>query len=142
MIEQISVFLENKKGRVRAMSETLANAGINLIALSIADTTNFGILRAIVSDTDKAVEILRGAGFTVNVTEVCALSVPDQPGGLAKVLRVLEEADMSIEYLYSFARKQDDNAFIIFRVEDLKKAHDALHAAGFSSLRSEDVYGK
>ena len=94
------------------------------------------------SDTDKAVEVLRAAGFTVNVTQVCGCSVPDEPGGLAGVLAVLEEQGMSVEYLYSFAHKKEDNAFIIFRAEDQPKAMQALQAAGFAVLTPENVYGR
>ena len=108
MIKQISVFVENKKGRLAKITEVLGNAGIDLIALSIADTTNFGIMRCIVNDPDKAVTVLKNSGFTASATEVIVVEVPDKTGGLASVLKILDEADISIEYLYS-------NSYIISR---------------------------
>lgn len=109
MVKQLSVFLENSKGRLASMTRALGDAGIDLLALSIADTTSFGILRAIVDDTDKAMAVLKEAGYTVNTTEVLAVLVPDSPGGLAGVLGLLNDAHVNVEYLYSFVRKAQGN---------------------------------
>ena len=116
-IKQISVFIENRHGRLTEFTKLLGKNDIDLIALSIADTTNFGILRAIVSDNDKALKISRDAGFTANLTEVLAVAVPDVPGGLDGVLQLLSDNDIFIEYLYSFVRRVGNDAIIIFRVD-------------------------
>src|SRR5690554_1516581 len=100
-VKQISVFLENKTGRLAAVTDTLAVNGINIRALSIADTSDFGILRLIVDQPDKAYEVLKTGEFTVSVTDVIGVEMPDQPGGLAKVLKELENAEINIEYLYA-----------------------------------------
>ena len=129
-IKQLSVFLENKKGRLASLASVMARNGIDLYALSIADTTNFGILRALTNDTDKAARILREEGFMVNTTEVIAAEVDDRPGGLAKVLDVLDAGGISVEYLYSFVRNPSDSALILFRVSDTEAAFKALTEAG------------
>ena len=95
-VKQISVFIENRKGRLADFTKVLGDAGVDLVALSVADTTDFGILRAIVTDTEKGVKVLRDAGYTVNITDVLAVAVPDVPGGLAKVVGVLSEKNISI----------------------------------------------
>ena len=139
MAKQISVFLENKAGRLAHLTRVLAENQIDLVALSIADTTDFGILRATVSDTDRAVAVLRDAAFTVNVTQVLALVVPDEPGGLAQVLARLHEGGVSVEYLYSFVRKPGDNALIVFRVAQVETALKVLEAAGIRMLSHEEI---
>jgi hypothetical protein len=126
MVKQISVFVENKKGRLARITETLAQSGIDLIALSIADTANFGIMRCIVSETDKAISLLKQNGFTASVTDVLVAEVEDKPGGLSSVLKLLDDAGISIEYLYSSVRTPNKNAVIIFRVEDIKTAAEVL----------------
>ncbi|HOV42587.1 MAG TPA: ACT domain-containing protein, partial [Syntrophothermus lipocalidus] len=118
MVKQISVFLENKAGRLASVTRVLGDAGINIRALSIADTSDFGVLRLIVNDPDKAYRILKEAGFTVSQTDVVAVSVPDRPGGLAEILEVMAEADINIEYLYAFIGTTARNALVIFKVED------------------------
>ena len=117
-----------------------AKAGVDLIALSIADTTNFGIMRCIVNDPDKAAGLLKQNGFTASTTEVMVVEVEDRPGGLASVLQVLDDADISVEYLYSFVRTPNENALILFRVEDIKAAVSALEKNGVKLLDAEDVY--
>ncbi len=138
-VKQVSIFLENTKGSLKQVTQLLRENGIDLIALSIADTRDFGILRTIVSDTDKAVEVVRDAGYAVKLTDVLAVAVPDRPGGLDDVLDLLDENDIAIEYLYSFVRTSGDHALIIFRVENLEAAYEALTKAGIKLLMQEQV---
>ena len=140
LIKQISVFVENKKGRLYHLTKTLADHGIDLKALSISDTAEFGILRCIVNDPQKALQIIKDAGFTASVTEVLGVEVEDEPGGLARLLDVLNESDVSVEYLYSFVGTRSDNALIIFHVEELDKALALLKESGFKILTEEVVY--
>ncbi len=140
MIKQISVFVENKKGRLARITEVLGQSGIDLIALSIADTTNFGIMRCIVNDPDKAVTVLKQNGFTASMTEVIVAEVTDKPGGLAGVLKALDEAGISVEYLYSFVRTPAQNALILFRVENIEGAAEALKGCNVRLLKEEDIY--
>ena len=140
MIKQLSVFIENKKGRLAKITGLLADAGIDLIALSIADTTNFGIMRGIVKDPDKAIKVLKEGGFTASLAEVFVVEVPDEPGGLSNVLKLLDEADVSIEYLYSFVHTPHENALILFRVEDIEGAVAKLKQNGVKLLTSQDIY--
>ena len=121
-VKQLSVFLENHKGSLAAVSNVLGTNGIDMLALSIADTDNFGICRMIVSNADEGVRILRSAGYTVRLTDVMVVCVPDRPSGLAEVLRLMEKEDISVEYLYSFVRNSGYEALIIFRVSDIDKA--------------------
>lgn len=139
-VKQISVFLENKSGRLAQVCRVLGEHNINIRALSIADTTDFGILRLIVNDPDMAYQVLKKAGFTVSSTEVIAVEVPDRPGGLADVLAVLKEADINIEYLYAFVQKASHAALVVFRVEQLDEAIARLQAAGVTVLGGERVY--
>ena len=138
-IKQISVFIENKKGRLANLTTALGDAGIDLIALSIADTTNYGILRCIVKKTEEALKLIRDAGFTANTTEVLAVEVADRPGGLDKVLKILLEDDISVEYLYSFTHSPEKSALIIFKVEDNAKAAEALEKHGIRTLMQADL---
>src|SRR5512141_2329094 len=121
-VEQISVFLENKAGRLAEVTRVLGEAGINIRALSLADTTDFGILRLIVDQYDKAREILKDKGFTVGKTEVVAVEVPDRPGGLGLVLQILATAGVNVEYMYAFVQHSGKNAVIIFRFDNLEQA--------------------
>lgn len=139
-IKQISVFVENKKGRLHSLTKTLADNDIDLKALSIADTSNFGILRCIVNDPVKALDIIKKANFTASVTEVLAVEVTDTPGGLAEVLEVLSDNDISVEYLYSFVGTRSENALIIFRVDEIQGAYTALKAKKLKLLSEEIVY--
>ena len=139
MVKQLSVFLENSKGRLASMTTALGEAGIDLLALSIADTTSFGILRAIVNDTDKAMTVLKQAGYTVNTTQVLAVLVPDHPGGLAGILTLLHDADVNVEYLYSFVRKTHGNALILFKVDQVEKAAELLNQAGIVMLDQPEI---
>jgi len=119
-IKQISVFLENKKGRLAEITKLIAKAGIDIRALSIADTAEFGILRLIVDDPDKAVQAIADGGFTVKSTDVLAIEIPDKPGSLAKVMEIFEETGVNIEYLYASLEKDCSTAVVIFKVEDIE----------------------
>lgn len=138
-VQQISVFIENRPGKLADFAELLSREKIDLVALSIADTTNFGILRCIVCDYERAAEVINQAGYTARITEVLAASVPDRPGGMAKAVRALTDADISIEYLYSFVRSAGNNALLIFRVEDLERAAAVLKENGISLITQEQV---
>ncbi len=137
-IKQISVFVENKSGRLGEITSILAKAGIDIRALSIADTTNFGILRLIVNRPDAAEEALRAAGLTVSLTNVIAIGIPDQPGGFAAA--ALTDRDVDIEYMYAFISRDKGRACVILRVPDNEKAVTALKDGGIEILREEDIY--
>jgi hypothetical protein len=140
LFRQISVFLENKKGKLAEVTGVLAENNIDMWAISIADTTNFGILRIIVDDPEKAVEVLKDAGYPVNTTEVLAVEVSDRPGGLHQVLNILSNEDISIEYLYSFVRRPEEMALILFKVDRLNDATDILKRAGINVITNDQVY--
>lgn len=122
MVKQMAVFIENRKGRILQLTKTLKENGIDLITLSIADTKDFGILRCMTRDNEKAEAVLKDAGFTVTSTELIGIEVPDSPGGLADVLEILDNQDINVEYLYSFAHTSTRNAVILFKVADEKLA--------------------
>ncbi|HHW71001.1 MAG TPA: ACT domain-containing protein [Clostridiales bacterium] len=140
LVQQISVFVENKKGRLVGVTEVLAKNNIDICAISIADTTNFGILRMIVDAPALAVEELKKDGYTVSTTEVIAVEIKDQPGGLNEVLKILRDHDISIEYLYSFVKRPAENALILFRVENTKKALDVLRESDVKIVSEADIY--
>ncbi|MEN6389071.1 MAG: ACT domain-containing protein [Syntrophomonas sp.] len=140
MARQISIFLENKTGRLLHVTRTLGEAGINIRALSIADTSDFGILRIIVNDPDKAYKILKEAGFTVSETEVVAVQVPDTPGSLADILEQMNEENLNIEYLYAFIGTNADNALVIFKVEDIARALEAFRKKGIKYIEESELY--
>ncbi len=139
-VKQISVFLENKSGRLAQVTRVLGQAGINIRALSIADTADFGILRLIVNDPAAAYRTLKEAGYTVAVTDVVAVEVRDEPGGLAEVLKPLEENGVNIEYLYAFVQKSGDAAIVVIRAEKVDEAVEALAKSGVRILKEEEIY--
>ncbi len=139
-VKQISLFLENKSGRLVKVMEILGQNNVNIRALSIADTTDFGILRLIVNAPEKALKVLKEAGFMVSCTDVIAVEVDDTPGGLARALKTLEGSDINIEYVYAFVEKSKDMALVVFRVEAVDEAIAILNANGINTLREEDVY--
>lgn len=139
-VKQISLFLENKSGRLSEVARVLGKHEINIRALSIADTTDFGILRLIVNDPDKASTVLKEAGFTVSETEIIAVEVPDKPGGLAGVLKILEEMKINIEYMYAFVGKSLGNAVVVFRVEEIDRAVELLKESEVRLLSGAEVY--
>ena len=134
MVEQIAVFIENKTGRIQELTKILGEAGIDLRTLSIADTSDFGILRAVTSDNAAAVKALRARGFTVTTNKLICVEVPDKPGGLASVLALLDAHGVGIEYLYSFAHTNDKRAVILFRVEDDKRTLEILAKNGVKTV--------
>jgi hypothetical protein len=138
-VRQISIFMENRAGRLSEVMQLVGDAGVNIRALSLADTSDFGILRLIVNDVDKAISALRKAGHTVSVTDVVAVEVPDRPGGLAGILTPLSAANVNVEYMYAFVEKATDKAVVIFRFEDVDAALKALKKAGVSVLSAETV---
>ncbi len=140
MIKQISVFLENKSGKLISITRILGQNGINIKGLCIADTSDFGILRLIVDKPDEAYNALKENNITATITDVIAMEVPDMPGGLAGVLSFLEKEDINIQYLYSFIEKPSDNAIIMMRVEEVKKTIDVLKKNGVPLVPEERIY--
>ena len=138
-VRQLSVFLENRSGRLAEVTGILGDASINIRALSLADTSDFGILRVIVNDPDKAVGILEENGFTVAKTDVLALEVEDKPGGLARVMKILSDRGVDVEYMYAFMEKLTDNALLIFRIEDIEGAINICRDHGIKILSEKEV---
>jgi hypothetical protein len=139
-VEQISVFIENKSGRLAEVASVLGEAGVNIRALSLADTSDFGILRLIVNDCEKAKQVLKEKGFTVSKTEVVAIEVPDRAGGLSEILGTLDMDSINVEYMYAFVERCGGNAVIIFRFDETEKAISTLLAKGFNVLEGERLY--
>ncbi|OGO79754.1 MAG: acetolactate synthase [Clostridiales bacterium GWC2_40_7] len=140
LIKQISIFLENKSGRLAEVTRVLGSNKIDISALSIADTTDFGILRLIVNRPEEALEILKENGFTVSCTNVIAISVPDKPGGLAVALDILDGENIGIEYMYAFVGKAENEALVILKVANTDKAIKALKDSGINVIPSDSVY--
>jgi hypothetical protein len=140
LLKQISIFLENKSGRLAEVTALLGRAGVNIRALTLADTADFGILRLIVNDVEKAEKALKEGGFTVGQTEVVAVEVPDRPGGLADILALLGKAAVNVEYMYAFVAKSGGNAVVIFRFDDPSRAVTVLTGAGLTVLPGETIY--
>jgi hypothetical protein len=139
-LKQISVFLENRKGRLSEALDTLSKAKINIRALAIADTSEFGILRLIVPDPDKARKALEKAGFTVKENHVIAVEIDDRPGGLAAALKALSDADLNVEYLYAFIERGGNKAVVILRTENVDAGIKAFKKAGINILKAETLY--
>ena len=138
-VKQVSVFLENRKGSLAAVCGLLGDNGFNILALSIAEIDTYGICRVILSDTDAAVKLLRDKGYTVRVTDVLVVSVPDRPCGLADVLEIIEKEDISVEYLYSFVRNSGFDALLIFRLSDLERAEEALKRSCITIISQKQI---
>jgi len=139
-VEQISVFLENRAGRLAEITRVLGEAGVNIRALSLADTSDFGILRLIVSDNDKAKAALKERGFTVGKTNVVAVEVEDKPGGLNRILELLSNQSINVEYMYAFVQHSGEDAVIIFRFDDIDKAVKLLVDNNIKVLEGKTVY--
>jgi hypothetical protein len=138
-LKQISVFLENKEGRLKKAISILSQASINIRALSIADTSEFGILRLIVPEPELAQEKLEENNFVVKVNEVIAVEVPDQPGGLDSILTILYKAKINVEYLYAFVEKNEDKAIVVIRTENIDEGIKALEDSDIKVMSAEDV---
>jgi len=140
MIKQISVFVENKMGRMAEITKTIGEAGVDIRALSVADTSDFGILRLIVDRPEEAVESLRKAGITVTLTDVVAVGVDDIPGGLASAIEAIANAEINIEYMYAFISRTGGKAYVILRVDNIESAATALEQRGIQLLSGEEIY--
>jgi hypothetical protein len=138
IIKQLSVFLENKSGRLTEVTEALASAQINISAFSIADTSEFGVLRMIVNKPDEAEKILKTRGISVHITEVVGFIVPDEPGGLHRALQILSSEGISVEYMYAFAL--NDRATVILRTEAIQQTVDILQKHKMELLKASDIY--
>lgn len=139
-LEQLSIFLENRKGRLWKALNILSEAKINIRTLSIADTSEFGILRLIIPEPEKAQKILEDNNFVVKINDVIAVGVPDEPGGLDGILGVLNKADINVEYLYAFVEKQGEQAIVVIRTEDIDAGIKALIEGNVTVLSPEEVY--
>ena len=138
-VEQISIFLENKSGRLAEVTSVLSEAEINIRALYLADTADFGILRLIVNETEKARQALKESGFTVEKTRVVAIEVPDRPGGLSIILNTIKDEGINVEYMYAFVEKSGENAIVIFRFDEFEKSVDILQRAGVRIMGGEEL---
>lgn len=138
VVEQLSVFIENKSGRLYEVMETLGDAGINVSALSIADTSDYGIVRLIVSDPHKALQLLKAQEFSVQITPVICCKIPNVPGGLKKMLAALAEDEISLEYMYAFSI--GDDASIVLRTEDCEKTITSLVNHHLEMIEPNDIY--
>ncbi len=139
IIKQISIFVENRPGRLAEITDIIAQNNINIRALSIADTTHFGILRIITEHTNQVEEVLKQNGLTVSITSVISVCINDKPGGLSSVLHVLADNDIQIEYMYAFvSNSKVDDAYVVMRIEDDLRAQEILKAHGFYGLEMEE----
>ena len=138
-VRQISVFVENKPNMLAPAMKLLKKSKINIRAMAIADTKDFGILRLIVNDTDKTVEILKEASYAVAVTDIVAISIPDTPGQLSRVLDILGDSGVNLEYLYAFIGRTDKSVSFVLRVDDNENASNALNDAGIIQLTENDI---
>jgi len=139
LVEQISVFLENKSGRLSEVTAILTEAGVNIRALALADTSDFGVLRLIVDNKDKAIDALKDNGFTVGKTQVLAVEVEDRPGGLNSILEILKANKINVEYMYAFVRHTGKNAVMIFRFDNIAAATELLNSKGVAILNEAQL---
>lgn len=139
-IKQLSIFLENKKGRMRKALDVLSQDNINIRALSLADTSDFGILRLIVPEPEKAKRILEEHDFVVKIGSVIAVEMSDKPGGLSTVLSILDDSDINLEYLYAFVDEKEEKAIVLLHPEDIDAGIKALKEGGATIIPPEDVY--
>lgn len=142
IIKQLSIFIENKKGHLASVTKELKKQNIDIRAISVFDTSEFGILRLVVDDPDQALETLENAGYTAKVTPVLAIQPKDKPGSLNEVFMVLDENDIEIEYIYSFVLRKKDAPLIIFKVNNQEKTIKVLQKANITVISKEEVYGK
>jgi hypothetical protein len=140
LIKQISIFVENKKGRMAVIAKIIGDAGVDIRALSVADTTDFGILRLIVDKPDQAVKSLQDAGITVSLTDVIAVGVDDVPGAFSETMQVIADAGINIEYMYAFISRTAGRAYVIMRLEDPETGAKILKEKGMPLLDSAEIY--
>lgn len=140
IIKQLSIFLENKKGMLCAAIDVLAGNGVNISALSLADTADFGILRLIVDKPDEAQTLLRDSGVFVRVTDVIAVAMDDAPGGAVGILKALSAANLNIEYMYAFVGRESGKALTVLRADDTARAEQVLQENGFGQVNPTDIY--
>ena len=138
-LKQLTIFVENKQGTLVNITDVLAKNNVNMRALSIADTQDFGILRLIVNDNDTAIKALTEAGYLLKLTDVVGVKIGDQPGKLSKALEVLDKADINMEYLYAFMARTEKHAYVVLRVADNDAAEKALEDAGFHMITDADI---
>lgn len=138
-LKQLTVFVQNQQGALVEITESLAKGGVNIRALSIADTKDFGILRLIVNDTEKGSSLLSDAGYLIKITDVVGVKIGDAPGKLSSALKVLDENSINMEYLYAFMTRTEKHAYVVLRVEDNTKAEALLENAGFHIITDDDV---
>jgi len=136
-VKQISIFLENKKGRLAEVTHLLAAEKVNIRALSLADTADFGVLRIIVNDPDACLAVLKASSIVAQVTEVIAVEIEDKPGGLARALAVLDAAGLNVEYMYAYVEKKKDNAIVICKIDDRERALEVLSDKGVATLNAQ-----
>ena len=139
LVKQVSIFVENKEGKIADVLKILAKENINISALSLADTTNFGILRLIVDDPKKAKNILQMEDMIVKINEILAVGINDEPGGLAKVLDILAKANVQIEYMYAFTGHNKEYATVVFKTNDIEKAYDCLKIKDIPLISAEEI---
>ena len=139
-VDQLSIFLENRAGRLAEVTRILSESKVNIRALSLADTSDFGILRLIVSDFDSAKAKLKDAGFTVGRTTVVAVEIPDQPGGLHNILSMLQDAGINVEYMYAFVQQSGDSAILIFRFDRTDQGIELLQKNGINTIPGDKLY--
>lgn len=140
IIKQLSVFVENKLGRLAEITRVIGDAGVDIRALSIADTSDFGILRLIVDKPDAALDALKKAGITVSLTDVIAVGIEDTPGSFAKVVKMMSDAGLAIEYMYAFISRSDSKAFVITRVENPAKGIEVMKQNNVRLLSEDEIY--
>lgn len=138
-VKQISVFLENKPGKLADFTDVLSKNEIDMRALSLAEAEDFGIVRIIVDDVYNASTVLKDAGYVFSITKVLAVAIPDEPGGLSKVIRTLGDNDVNVEYMYAFTTKKEGVAYMIFRVQDNKKAVEVLQKNGIRPVCQDEL---
>ena len=138
-LKQLTIFVENKKGTLVNITDILSKNNVNMRALSIADTQDFGILRLIVNDNDTATKALTEAGYLLKMTDVVGVKIGDQPGKLSKALEVLDKADINMEYLYAFMARTEKHAYVVLRVADNDMAEKVLEDAGFHMITDADI---
>lgn len=140
IVKQLSVFVENKKGRLQAITQVLADNDIDISALSLADTSDFGVLRLIVNKPDEAKAALNESGVVVKITDVVAVVMDDAPGGVAAVLKVFLDNEISVEYMYACVGKTTGKALMVVKTDDVTSAESVLESAGFALANPADIY--